>query len=43
LAYGNFIQTLVDFLIVALSLFVVIKVINALRRSTPAASAQPAS
>ena len=43
LAYGNFIQTLVDFLIVALSLFVVIKVINTLRRSTPAAPAQPAS
>ena len=30
--YGNFIQTVVDFLIIAFSIFIVIKMINRLRR-----------
>lgn len=42
--YGNFINTLIQFLIVAFCIFALIKVINALKRkeeATPAAPAQP--
>ena len=34
--YGNFIQTVVDFLIVAVSVFAVIKALNSLRRKAEA-------
>ncbi len=36
LKYGNFISTLVDFVIIALSIFVAIKAINRLNRKEPA-------
>ena len=39
LNYGNFIQTFVDFFIIALSIFFVVKLINKLRRKTEAAPA----
>ncbi len=39
LNYGNFIQTVVDFLIVAISVFVVIKALNSIRRKEEAAKA----
>ncbi len=32
LAYGNFIQTIVDFLIISVSIFAVVKVMNAFKR-----------
>ncbi|MGH8221066.1 MAG: large-conductance mechanosensitive channel protein MscL [Steroidobacteraceae bacterium] len=41
--YGAFIQTIFDFLIVAIALFVMVKGINRLKRPTPAASAAPAA
>jgi large conductance mechanosensitive channel len=40
--YGAFIQTLVDFLIVALAIFVAIKVVNSMQRKEEAAPAAPA-
>jgi large conductance mechanosensitive channel len=43
--YGAFINTVVDFLIIAFSIFLAVKVINRLRReeeASPAAQAQPA-
>ena len=40
--YGNFIQTLIDFLIIAFSVFVAIKLIGALRRKSEEAPAAPA-
>ncbi len=39
LRYGAFIQTLVDFLIVALAIFLVVKAINAMRREQEKAEA----
>lgn len=39
--YGAFIQTIVDFLIVAFAIFVAIKVINTLKRKEEAAPAAP--
>ena len=39
--YGAFINTLVDFTIVALAIFVAIKAINRLKRAEPAAPAEP--
>lgn len=39
LNYGNFIQTVVDFLIVALSVFMVIKALNSIRRKEEAGKA----
>lgn len=42
LKYGAFIQTVFEFLIIALVLFMVVKGINALRRPTPAAPPAPA-
>jgi large conductance mechanosensitive channel len=40
--YGSFLQTLFDFVIIALVLFLVIKGINRLKRPAPAAPAAPA-
>jgi large conductance mechanosensitive channel len=42
LNYGAFIQTIVDFLIVAFAIFVAIKVINTLKRQEEEAPAAPA-
>lgn len=42
LAYGDFVTNVIQFLIVALALFFVIKTINALKKSEPAAPAAPA-
>ena len=41
LAYGKFIQTVVDFIIVAFAIFMGIKVINRLKREEAAAPAEP--
>ncbi|HEU0152544.1 MAG TPA: large-conductance mechanosensitive channel protein MscL [Arenimonas sp.] len=40
--YGAFIQTIVDFLIIAFAIFVAVKVINSLKRKEEAAPAAPA-
>jgi large conductance mechanosensitive channel len=40
--YGAFIQTVVDFLIIAFAIFVAVKVINSLKRKEEAAPAPPA-
>ena len=40
-AYGDFITILINFLIVALALFFVVKGINALKKPAPAAAAPP--
>ncbi len=42
LEYGLFIQAIVDFLVVALALFAIIKFLNNLKRKEPAAAAEPA-
>lgn len=42
LAYGKFIQTVVDFTIIALAVFMMIKAINTLKRKEEAAPAAPA-
>lgn len=41
LAYGSFIQTIVDFLIIAFSIFVAIRVLESLKRKEEAAPAAP--
>lgn len=41
IAYGKFLQTCVDFLIIAWAIFVAVKLINRLRREEPAAPAAP--
>ena len=41
IGYGAFIQTLVDFLIVALAIFVAIRVINSMQRKEPETPAAP--
>ena len=44
LAYGNFIQTIVDFVIVAFAIFIMIKAMNALRKkeeAKPAPAPEP--
>ncbi len=41
LNYGLFVNTLINFLIVAVALFVVVKAINTLRREEPAPAAAP--
>ena len=41
--YGKFIQTLVDFIIIAWAIFVAVKVINRLKRAEEAAPAAPAA
>ena len=43
LAYGKFIQTVVDFAIIAFAIFLGIKVINRLKREEEAAPAAPAA
>ena len=43
LNYGNFIQTTVDFLIVACAIFMVVKAINKMKRKEAAAPAAPAA
>jgi large conductance mechanosensitive channel len=43
LNYGNFIQTTVDFLIVAIAIFMVVKAINRMKRKQEAAPAAPAA
>jgi len=40
-SYGAFIQTLIDFLIIALAIFVAVKVINSLKRKEEAKPAEP--
>jgi large conductance mechanosensitive channel len=42
LAYGDFITIAINFVIIALALFFVVKGINALKRPAPAAAAAPA-
>lgn len=41
LSYGKFVQTLVNFLIVAWAMFIIVKLMNRLRREPEAASAPP--
>ncbi len=41
LAYGKFIQTVVDFLIVAFAIFIAVKVMNSLKRKEEAKPAPP--
>ena len=41
LKYGSFLQTVFEFLVIALSIFVVIKGVNQLKRPTPAAPNAP--
>lgn len=43
LNYGNFLQTLVDFLLVALALFLMVRFLNRLRRKKEEAPAAPAA
>jgi len=42
ITYGSFIQTVIDFLIIAFCIFVAIKAINKLKREKPAEPAAPA-
>lgn len=39
IAYGNFLQTIVDFLIIAWAIFIVVKLINRLKKNPPPAEA----
>jgi large conductance mechanosensitive channel len=41
LKYGKFIQTCLDFLIIAWAIFIAVKLINRLRKEEPAAPAAP--
>jgi large conductance mechanosensitive channel len=41
LKYGSFLQTILEFLIVAFALFLVIKAVNALKRPPPTVAAPP--
>ncbi len=41
--YGNFIQVIIDFLIIAFSVFLLVKAINALSRKKEEAPAEPAA
>jgi len=43
LAYGKFLQSCLDFLIIAWAIFVAVQFINRLRREEPAAPAAPAA
>lgn len=43
LSYGKFIQTVIDFTIIAFAIFVAIKAINTLKKQEAAAPAQPAA
>lgn len=39
--YGNFIQTIVDFLIIAFCVFLLVKMVNRLKKSEPPPPAEP--
>ncbi len=41
LKYGLFVQTVVDFIIIAFAIFLVVKAMNSLKREEPAAEAPP--
>jgi large conductance mechanosensitive channel len=41
IGYGDFINTVIQFVIVAFAIFVVVKAINTLRKKAPAAPAAP--
>jgi large conductance mechanosensitive channel len=41
--YGKFLQTALDFLIIAWAIFIIVKLINRLKKDEPAAPAAPAS
>ena len=41
LTYGNFIQTVIDFVIIAFAIFIVIKAINTLKRKEAAKPSEP--
>ncbi|MCU0786267.1 MAG: large conductance mechanosensitive channel protein MscL [Verrucomicrobia bacterium] len=41
IAYGSFINTVIDFTIVAFCIFVIIKLMNSMKKPAPAASAAP--
>jgi large conductance mechanosensitive channel len=43
IAYGNFLNTVIQFLIVAFCVFLIVKAANALRREAPAGPAAPAT
>jgi large conductance mechanosensitive channel len=43
IGYGAFIQTIIDFLIIALAIFVAVKVINSMKRKEEAKPAAPAA
>lgn len=40
-SYGKFLQTVIDFIIIAFAVFMAVKAINALRKKEAAASAEP--
>ncbi|WP_438951273.1 large-conductance mechanosensitive channel protein MscL [Porticoccus sp.] len=42
ISYGQFIQTLVDFIIIAFAIFMAVKAINSMKREEQAAPAEPA-
>jgi large conductance mechanosensitive channel len=41
IGYGNFIQTVVDFTIIAFAMFLLVKAVNTLKRTTPPPPAAP--
>jgi large conductance mechanosensitive channel len=41
LAYGSFIQNIVDFLIIAFCIFIIVKIANSLQKPAPAVAAAP--
>ncbi|MFZ0722190.1 MAG: MscL family protein, partial [Xanthobacteraceae bacterium] len=41
LKYGSFLQTIFEFIVIALSIFIVLKGINRLKRPTPGAAPPP--
>jgi large conductance mechanosensitive channel len=43
IAYGKFLQTMIDFTIIAFAIFMLIKVINKVKAKEPAAAAAPTS
>ncbi len=43
ISYGKFVQTIVDFIIIALAIFMVVKAINALKRKEEEAPAEPSA
>jgi large conductance mechanosensitive channel len=43
ISYGKFIQTLLDFIIIAFAIFIAIKAINSLKQKEEKASAEPSA